>query len=312
MGELSETVARNPDAYALYSDGKMRRIYYEYPSGLCPYSEKLHENIKSCCEFLAKGEVVAIVIDGAPRKGKTTMAVQIANRINLYFNQQRLDLLGCTQFAMGYKEFQRKIGECQRLGFHAIIYDEAGDYDRRGAMSQLNRLLNRTWDTFAQFRIIPIICLPRFYRLDKQIYDNELVKLMIHVSNKSDSQIEFCAYDYEGIYWLDYWRKKKDPPPWKLYRYTTPIFYGHSLRLPPHEEKQLGDASLKGKIGLNKQVRIEAAGLVDRETIARKLQKSVAWVRKEMKRRNINHQDTIDKRKYYEKEIIAVLGGMQQ
>jgi hypothetical protein len=275
-----------------------------------PYSNPLPSNIKSACRFIIKKkENCGIIIDGPPGRGKTTFACEIADQINAEFGQPEIDLLpeNHPQLGMGLIQFQKNLGICQEKGYHVLIYDEAGDYDRKNAMSKLNKYLNETWDTFRQFKIIPILCLPRFYRLDTPIFDNEIPKLLLHCKAKHDGYIDFKAFDFEGMAWLLHWRKKNKLPGWRVYGYTEPIFEGHFLRLSEERERLLDALSLKGKKDKNKAARIQAEGLVSIKDLAEKLNRSSVWVRKQIVKGKFNPEDIIGGKNYYKGVLLSIL-----
>lgn len=273
-----------------------------------PYSNPLPANIRSACTFVNENkENCAIIIDGASGRGKTTLAVHLTDQINQEFGQDILDLSNPDQLGMGMVQFQKKLGICQQKGLHALIYDEAGDYNKKGAMGRLNKLLNKTWETFRVFRIIPILCLPRFYKLDSPIFDNEIPKLLIHCKEKHENSVDFAAYDFAGMEWMLYHMKKNKLLGRLVYNKTEPIFMGHFLRLDNDRERKLEILTMEGKKDINKQIRIETEGLVNVKDIVHKVGRSDKWVRGKIKELGFREKDIIEGAYYYEGRIIDVL-----
>jgi predicted AAA+ superfamily ATPase len=82
-----------------------------------------------------------MVIDGVHSGGKTTFAGHIGQYVESKYNQE-FDY--ANQVGKGMDKFLEKLKWCRENGRKKFcIYDEAEDFDRKGAMSKLNRLLNR-------------------------------------------------------------------------------------------------------------------------------------------------------------------------
>ena len=192
-----------------------------------------------------------VIIDGSSGYGKTTGAVQCLEM----YKQAPIDYE--KQYAPGGHEFQRKLEICMDKGLHEILYDEASDYNRRRAMTNFVIGLNRLWDTYRGYQILPFITLPLFKELDDTMFTKKIPRVLIHFFQKTNK----CAY--AKVYSLPKMLKllqimkrleRKCASPLFAYRMVEPNYIVQFKNLAPDREKQLADISMDAKRKINQQL----------------------------------------------------------
>lgn len=284
-----------------------RRTVYDH--GL-PFSTKLAENIDKQIERIEGKRASLLIIDGGIGKGKTTLAVEIMNYVNKKknFSEVSLKLKDHPQLALGGKEFTGHFRMCHKLNLMIITYDEAGDFSKRGAITQFNMMLNRIFETYRGFKIIVIIVLPNFNILDNQLFDNEIPRMLIHITNRNQRYGDFKVYSLSQMNWIRYWADKL--PKGAKHKCFTKVeanFRGHFLNLSAVVERELDKLSTFGKKNLLKKTEIDMKGLFDYQQIANQTNRSINWVREQFKRMHIAHVTVIDQKKYFDKSVISSL-----
>jgi hypothetical protein len=270
-----------------------KRFLYDY--GL-PFSEKLGENLDDIRQRVLGKKASLIIVDGGVGEGKTTLGAHIGEYYDKGFDYR-------AQIGMGGDKFLKAARWCAENKKNSVVYDEAGDFSKRGAISSFNRILVRFFETYRAFKIIPIICLPRFWILDNHVFDLGIPQILIHCYGRDFKQGNLKAYDLEGMYYLKENVKKMVVKP-KVYGTARPNFYGHFLDLPEEKAKALELLSMRGKKNIIDEAYIEANNLIDVYGIARKVDKSIAWVKGKIRKHNIKHIDLIQRRKYYDATIL--------
>jgi len=277
-----------------------------YENGL-PFSKSLIEPLQDLFDRVHKHRKASmLIIDGGVGEGKTTLAVHITDVLNKMGGQPPLDLDVADQIGMGGVEFAKKLKICYVNKLLVVVYDESGDFNRRGALTRLNAMLNRIFETFRAFKIVVILCLPLFCVLDQDLFDKKIPRLLLNCYDREDSYGNFRAY---SLYRMMYLKKKMEKLTIKDYAYTMvePNFYGHFKDLAPKRSEQLDKLSTKGKIKELDQAGIKFEGLVTYQDIATKLVRSIQWIRDAMKELNIRHKKIINKAKYFDKAVIDLL-----
>lgn len=192
-----------------------------------------------------------ILIDGFSGQGKTNLAVQIADIINAQdgFEQVKLELSDHPQLGMGSQEFLKQVPICYEAGYHVIIYDEGGDFNRRSFMSKVNAILNRVFETYRAYKVIVIICLPNFWKLDKSLFELALPRFLIHVHGKKQDKGygKFKAYSLHRIYGI---LNKLDKRSNKatIYKEYRPNLHGNTYNLPTERSNKLETLSTRSKL----------------------------------------------------------------
>lgn len=280
-----------------------------YKNGL-PFPTDLQRNIDTELQRLEENKAVAIIIDGAVGSGKTTLATHLVNYINSKtgHGQISLDIKDHPQIALGGAEFSGCFRECYKQKLKVIIYDEAGDFARRGSLTKFNMLINRFFETYRGFRIIVIMCLPNFNMLDNNLFDNQIPRFCIHINNRGKNDSDFSVYSLKRMNYVRYWYHKLSVSSRvKAYSYVSPNYRGHFLNLDSETCKKLDILSTYGKKRLAKQSEITLSGLISYSDIAQKVNRSVIWVRKEIASQKIKEVKIIDRAKYFNVSVVDML-----
>jgi hypothetical protein len=251
-----------------------------------------------------------ILIDGAVGTGKTTLANHIVN----YYNNKnglpkiKLEIKEHPQIALGGKEFIGCFRECNKHKLPVVIYDEGGDFSRRGAITQFNAMINRLFETYRGFRIIVIICLPNFNVLDNLLFENNIPRMLIHIKDRNNKYGSFQVYSLSQMNWIRYWADKLPKgAKHKCYSNVMPNFYGQFLNLPPKEEKELDKLSTYGKKHVLQNAEISLKGLKSYEDLAKACNRSELWVRLELKKMKIKFKTKVGRKQYFDKDVIDAL-----
>lgn len=282
---------------------------YLYSYGL-PFSQILGESIDQQIKRVEQKRASLIIIDGGIGTGKTTLATHLSNYINGKYQLPhiKLEIKDHPQISLGGKEFTGHFRTCHNLKLPVVIYDEAGDFSRRGAITMFNMMLNRLFETYRGFKIIVIICLPNFNVLDNQLFDNQIPRMLIHIDNRNDKQGDFKVYSLSQINWIRYWFDKLPKgAKHKCYSNVQPNFYGHFLNLPPPIEKKLDKLSTYGKKELLKLTEIDMKGLYSYDTLSKKLNRSILWVKQQVNKLKIKPKSIINRAKYFDKDTLNLL-----
>ena len=278
-----------------------------YDHGL-PFSSKLAENVDDGWKRVEKNKATCFVIDGGVGEGKTTLAIQLGDYINnkLSLGPISLDVKDHPQLAMGGKQFAKQMRECFINGRPVIIYDEGGDYSKRGAMTQFNAFLNRIFETYRAFRIVVIIVLPSMSVLENTLFDNRIPRMIVHCANRDDHSGDFKAYSLHRAFYLRYHMKKLEDKSFS-YKIVEPNFVGHFLNLDPERSKALDKLTIAGKLDILQGAELKLEGLVDRREMANRLAKSPSWVALALLKLKVKPVKYLKKVAYYNKTTIDIL-----
>lgn len=275
-----------------------------YSHGL-PYNKKLGQNIEDLIQRIKMGKASLVVIDGGLGEGKTTLAVHIADQVNKYYGLPQIEFN--EQLALGGKEFTEKLRICHKRKYPVIIYDEAGDFNRRGALTAFNSMINRTFEMFRAYRIFVILCLPSVSVLDNDLFMKNIPRLLLHLKGRGYHDGDFYGYsDYRMLYV----RHKMDKLVVKSFAYSIvePNFMGQFLNLEKERAKKLDTYSIRGKLKTLLQSEIKLQGLLAYTDLSHKLGRSMRWVRKVANELKIKPIKTIGKVKYFDENQLNRMG----
>ncbi len=276
---------------------------YKYNNGL-PFSSTLKDNLKDIDERVRLKFASLLIVDGGVGKGKTTLACHAADYINSLHGFPKI--IFKEQLATGGPDFLKKLRICYDKGLPCIIYSEAGDFNKRGSLTRFNAMLTRTFETFRAFKIRVILDLPNFNVLDNGLFENNIPRMLLHVSNRNEEYGDFSGY---SLYRMFYLRKKMEKLTVKAFAYdmVNPNFRGHFLNYPIKREKELDAFSIKGKLKILRGSEIAAAGLLSYNKLATKLNRSIWWVKKAVSQLKIKHKRIIERSKYFDEQTLNTL-----
>jgi len=278
-----------------------------YDNGL-PFPEIYADNLKDQVKRVDGKKASLIIVDGGVGEGKTTFAVEAADYINNLngMGEVALDLKYHPQLALGGADFLKQIRICYEEKLPCIIYDEAGDFNKRGALSRFNAMLNRTFETFRGFKIIVILVLPCFNVLDGDIFEKKIPRMLLHLKDRGENYGNFYGYSLFRMMYIKEKMKKLVIKPFG-YSQVSSNFRGQFLNLTKERDKKLDILSTTGKISVLKKAEIKVEGLISYVDIAKKVSRSVIWVRKAISKLKIRHARIIDRVKYFDERVIDQL-----
>lgn len=270
-----------------------------YSHGL-PFDKTLAVSIDALRDRIERKKSAMIIIDGGLGEGKTTLAVHIAD----YYNNREISFK--DQYSMGGDKFQEQLYICHEKGLPVIIYDESGDFSKRGALTKFNQRLNRVFETFRAFKILVILVLPNFNVLENQLLENKVPRMLINCHSRNRRQGNYRVY---SLYRMHYIKHKMTKLVVKEYAYTqvTPNFRGHYLDLDPERSQELDRIGSQGKLEIITENVLEAKGLISIQGLCKRLQRSDIWIRGKLKKLKIKEQVIHKRRKYYDALVLDFL-----
>lgn len=275
-----------------------------YKSGLY-FSEIVAVNIQDGLHRVKIGKATCFIIDGGVGEGKTTLGVHLADYINKVngLPEISLELNDHPQIAMGGKEFSKQMRQCYLKRLPVILYDEAGDYARRQAMTTFNAFLNRIFETYRAFKIVVIICLPNQYVLDNTLFDNKIPRLLLHCEGRTERQGNFKGYSLKRMFFIRGLMRKLEDKNYS-YKVNEPCFYGHFLDLPKDRAKKLDALTIKGKMEVLKETEAHLGNLLSMAEVSSKTGYNPNTLRQKFKQLGIKPVTKIGKNVYYNKDIL--------
>jgi hypothetical protein len=218
------------------------------------FSKKLKENINRLQDRINHKKASAIIIDGGLGEGKTTLAVELADYINSLRGLPEVDLNKKTQLATGGDEFQEKIIKCYEQGLPALIYDEAGDFNTRGFITNFNRDLYKTFNICRAYKIFIILCLPSFTDLDNGIFKTQVPRLLLNVRDR-DTKGYFYGYSLKTMLYMKQNINRYHIPSPFVYKTQLANFIGIFKDLSPARSKLLDKISTDKKLEMSRSMR---------------------------------------------------------
>ena len=274
-----------------------------YENGLS-FSSGLDENVKDLLKRISINKASLMIIDGGVGEGKTTLAVHIGDYYNELNGQGPLDFK--KQLARGGADFLQKLRVCYAEKLPVCIYDESGDFNRRGALTAFNAMLNRTFETFRAFKVLIILVLPSFKVLDNDLFDKQIPRLLLHCDKRTEDYGNYKGFSLYRMFYIKQKMEKLTVKPF-AYNLVEPNFYGHFLDLTPERAKELDVISTKGKLSILKKAEIQIEGLIGYSDIARKVGRSVVWCRIEINKLKIKPDRIIGMQRYFKNDIVNIL-----
>lgn len=265
------------------------------------HKDKLAFNLEKLAERVFLGKATLIIVDGSGLgEGKTTMAVHLAD----FYTKS--DTVFHEQLYMGGEKFIKGLRVCYDKGHAVIVYDESGDFDKRGALSRLNKMLSRVFDVYRAFKIIVILVLPNFLVLDESLFQKNIPRMLIHCEGRTTKQGNFSAYDLSRMLWIRE-RSKKCVIKNDAFRMVQPNFRGHFLNLGPERSQELDRYSTGGKLEVVDIANIKSEGLLTYEELAAKLDRTHEWVRRKVSRSGFKPAKTWKGKNYFTEDVLRSL-----
>ena len=285
-----------------------------YDNGL-PFSEPLEQNLNDLVRRVAvENKAAMIVIDGGVGEGKTTFSILIGDycggaykKIGGKYVMVKAGLIDFKkQLAVGGFEFIKRMKEAFKENLHVVIYDEAGDFNRRGALTRFNAMLNRIFETYRAFKILVILALPSLDSLDAEILDKGIPRMLIHCYGRKEGYGKFKAYSLYRMYYLKHLMKKLVVKK-HAYNLVDANFHGQFLNLPLERAGELEKISTGGKLDIAEYAEIKFENLVTYWDVAKQLNRSVVWARLKMNLLKLKPKKIYKKRMFFEPYVIDVL-----
>lgn len=296
---------KEPECNISYEDLDYKGKLFD--NGL-PFTDPLGRDLSDQVVRVRDGKKATLItIDGGLGEGKTTMGVHAADYIMKCWNGDEelwVDLK--EQYSMGGEQFQEKLKICYEKKHVVVLYDEAGDFNTRGALTQFNRQLNRVFETFRAFKIIVIVVLPAVDDIDNSLLKKKLVRLHINCYGRNNRYGNLRIYSGNRLHYLRA-AIRRETVPSKAYSKVRPNYFGHFYDLEPGRSKELEEISMKGKMSIVNENILESKGLVSYKDISKKLNRSVSWVRQKISEKDIKAQTVYKRKKYFDKLVIGEL-----
>lgn len=262
--------------------------------------KRIYPNLKKNLDIQTKRvsdrKASLIIFDGGVGSGKTHGAVSSGD----YLNGDYIDLK--KQYAMGGEDFEKKLRLCVDEGLKVILYDEAGDFSRRGAITTFNRRINRIFETYRTFEIIVILVLPCMDVLDGQIFINKIPRMLINCHNKVQGKYtRFRVYSLYRMFWLKKHFKDLTVKP-QAYTKTRPNFRGYFRPLPSERAELIDSLSRAGK-----QRELDNGEKIYNKTeLGEKMNKSPAYVIARLNKLKVKEVKKIKGVNYYAERVMDI------
>jgi hypothetical protein len=249
-----------------------------------------------------------ILIDGAGGTGKTTLDIHIMQLVNIIYGNPMINLDNPIQLAMGGTQFQTKLLACRQNELHSLTYDEAGDVSAENRYSQLNKNINRAFDILRGYSCLLLVSLPKFYTLDKRLIDNDNVRCLIHIDERTLNDADYSVYDMTSLRRM--YEDKKDYGlaynPYLGYKDFI-VFKGHFHNLPIDMSVKLDKLCMRAKDNILLHNQIKEEGLLSYSEIAGKLGMSNRTLIRKVKELGIKPMKQYKLKNYYSKDVIGLL-----
>jgi hypothetical protein len=222
-----------------------------------------------------------ILIDGVHSGGKTTLGAHIGQYIESKYGQ---DFDYENQVGKGMDKFLERVKWCRQNNKHVCIYDEAEDYDRKGAMTKLNRLLNKIFSIIRINKINIIMILGCVKILEKQPLTKGLIRGLINVHNREIKKpfADLRVYDASNVFylmWLMDKHEKTGKSPLSAYSKTYAFMKSHILKADPEDEVLWDSLDRTDKFEMQDEAILETKGLINIDRVSKESGYSVSYLR---------------------------------
>lgn len=289
----------------------LRGTRYVYDHGL-PFRGLLAENVDDLMQRIRKKKASLLIIDGGVGEGKTTLGVHLGDYVNIrYGDGVPIDFKG-SQMAMGGQEFMQKLDQCHDQKKPVIIYDEAGDFDKKTTLTRFNRNLMRIFEMYRGFKILVILCLPRFYKLENELFDLGIPRMLVHCEDRSEGFGNFRVFDLEQMYYIKHHAMKIIVKP-KCYDFGMSNFQGQFLDLPKERSDELDRVSVANKRKESKKISHDVKDRLTAEMLAKHYGMSIRWIRARLAEIEDPGEVVVyERKKWYTREVIAQIDALEK
>lgn len=221
-----------------------------------------------------RARATVIICDGNQGTGKTTFGVNCGDYLNAKkgLPPVKLETKDHPQVSQGYKQFALNLERCQKEGLPFCMYDEAGDFSKKGFNSRANTKLYEIFQKIRNTRVVIFMVLPKFYSLDNTLYELGIVKFLLHLKfhEHDDSLTRVTGYaegteDFPASFNYLRYKASKLSQEYKnqVYSNVVPDLATYCrVGLSPEREKALNALSDKGKSRERIALGIKAQGLI--------------------------------------------------
>jgi hypothetical protein len=255
--------------------------------------------------ILLEKKASMIIIDGGIGQGKTTLGIQLLEE---YQDWEKIDF--GSQYGMGGEDFQKKIKVCYSKQKIVVIYDEAGDFNKRGAMSTLNKQLKRIFEVYRAFRILVILILPNFLSLDSSLFENNIPQILINCYNRNIHNGFLRCFDMAAmLYMRDMFRKSRGSELMaaKIHTKIRPNSTGRFYNLSKQRDKELDQLSTQGKISILDEINIKNNVMFSMKELSNATGYTQGTIKQKLCKMSIKPSVVYNRKNYYDKKILLML-----
>jgi len=275
---------------------------YIYTSSGKPYLGWIDRDLAKAKQRIKENKPCAILIVAPPGRGKTTLAVHIAE--NFSGNKCIFE----KQLGNGFEDFNKKLQITRALNLDEVIYDEGGDVDKRRWMSDTNYKIRRILQLYRGFKKLLILCIQDFSLLDESVLNTEVIQYMYYIDDRNMSYAKYRCYSLSRMYFVLF-KMSKIKNKNMAFELVRPNYRGTFFDLLPERAKELEEYSLMAKRNLLDDLSPDEEGLLDRKALAENIGKSVVWITRAIKYCNVAPAKIKNKKYFYDESVIEVLSG---
>ena len=220
-----------------------------------------------------------IVVDGMHSGGKTTFVAHMGQYVESQYGRV-FDYE--NQVGKGMDQFLERLKWCRENGRRCVVYDEAEDFDRKGAMSRFNRLLNKVFAVMRINQMVVFIVLGIVKKLEYEPIEKGLVRCLINVHGRTGNTANIRLYDAGNIFYLMFLMqryKNSGKAPMMAYSKTATFMRSRILRADKKDEKLWDSIDMKDKNRIQDDASLATRGLIDIKTLCKESGYSISSLR---------------------------------
>lgn len=264
-----------------------------------PFDDSLIPSLKAIQERIKINKAAMIIIDGGVGEGKTTLACHLAEWYQPGWVENRSHEL----LAMGGKSFLKALDVSVKKKDKVIVYDEAGDFNSRGALTYFNQNLNRVFETYRQTQKLIILCLPFFKDIDANLFQKSIPRILINCHNRTKNYGRYRVYSLWRTWYLRE-KSRKLTVPQACYQVVNPNLFGQFKDLPEGQRDIISKISLQGKRNIIQRSYLNQRGMIDIEEISKQTGYSKPSLYNKLKE---EASERVGSKKYWHKRVVNKL-----